>query len=230
MAIRRDIPIDMTASEVMKALSHGERDTSWMATPARDALDRALDLLDPVVVYDWVEVRGVEGETVRVRTGNARGETHLHLGPHANLMEAARTALVSVNSIGQRLDDAVSDLNRKGDALAAYLLDCVGVVALSKVSDAASRMAEAKAETEGWGVGDRLSPGSLAGWDTAGQFEICGLLPLKAASISLTGSGLILPFKSASGMIGLGPGFKNKTVGSVCRLCSLKENCWRRKY
>ena len=94
---------------------------------------------------------------------------------------------------------------------------------------AAARMAEDRAREMGWGVGARLAPGSLVGWDTARQTEICALLPLDAADIHLTDSGLIVPFKSASGLIGVGPGYRETTVGSVCGLCRLKDSCWRRK-
>ncbi len=103
------------------------------------------------------------------------------------------------------------------------------MVALGKVGDTAARMAEDRAREMGWGGGARLAPGSLVGWDTARQTEICALLPLDATDIRLTDSGLIVPFKSASGRIGLGPGYRDTTVGSVCALCRLKDGCWRRK-
>ena len=35
--------------------------------------------------------------------------------------------------------------------------------------------------------------------------------------------------KSASVVIGMGPGFGSHEVGSVCVYCSLRDSCWRRK-
>jgi hypothetical protein len=228
MGVLKDIPIDIEAAEVVRALSRGRRGASWMADEAAEALERALPLIAPVVVYDWLEVEEVAGQRVRLRQAAGRS-AELRVGPNAHLMAPARRALVSVNSIGDGLDQAVRELNRKGDPLLAYLLDCVGVVALGKAADAAARMAEDEARAVGWGVGARLGPGSLVGWPTERQVEICRLLPLEANGIRLNESGLILPFKSASGMIGIGPGYEGRTVGSVCRLCNLKESCWRRK-
>ncbi len=229
MPLRRDIPIDVTAEEVMTAVSRGRRDTSWMVASAREAVELALGLIDPVILYDWLSVSGVDGEAVEIVTDSGKKSLHLRLGPNAHLLSRAREALVSVNSIGGRLDDAVKALNAEGDALGGYLLDCVGVVALSKVGDAAAHMAEDRARNLEWGVGARLAPGSLVGWDTHHQGELCRLLPLEDAGISLTDSGLIVPFKSATGMIGIGPGYQETRVGSVCGLCSLKDSCWRRK-
>ena len=226
MGVLKDIPIGIEAGEVMGALSRGRRGASWMAGEAAEALERAHPLVAPVVVYDWLEVEEVAGERVRLRHAAGR-IADLRVGPNAHLMAPARRALVTVNPIG--LDRAVRWLHRKGDPLQAYLLDCVGVVALGKAADAAARMAEDEARAVGWGVGARLGPGSLVGWPTERQVEICRLLPLEANGIRLNESGLILPFKSASGMIGIGPGYEGRTVGSVCRLCNRKESCWRRK-
>jgi hypothetical protein len=229
MPLRRDIPIEVTAEEVMTAVGRGRRDASWMGASARKAVERAIRLIDPVIIYEWVSVSGVDGDVVEIVAGSCRRCVQLRLGPNAHLMSGAREAFVSINSIGGRLDDAVKALNAEGDALGGYLLDCVGVVALGKVGDAAARMAENRARSLGWGVGARLAPGSLVGWDTNRQAELCRLLPLADAGISLTDSGLLVPFKSATGMIGLGPGYEETRVGSVCGLCSLKDTCWRRK-
>ena len=229
MATRMDIPISVTALEVMQALSHGRREASWMQDQAGEALEQAQALWSPCLVYEWVDVRSVAVETVSVRSESSGADALLNIGPHAHLAEPARKAFISVNSIGPRLDEAVGELNRRGEMLAAYLLDSVGVVALSKVGEAANHMVETYAREEGWGVGARLSPGSLKGWPTDRQRELCALLDLPAAGLTLSDSGLLIPFKSASGFIGAGPGYRRKSVGSVCGLCNLRETCWRRK-
>jgi hypothetical protein len=228
MAILKDIIIEIEAAEVMQALSRGRRERTWMVDKTDAALDQARELVDPVMVYGWVEVTQVAAGTALVHAPGKK-PTSLCIGPHAHLLSGAWEALASVNSIGHRLDEAVRALNRRGDALSAYLLDCVGVVALGKVAESAARMAENRARERGWGVGDRLGPGSLMGWSIEHQVELCGLLPLAEAGITLTESGLIVPFKSASSLIGIGPGYDSQTVGSVCSLCTLRESCWRRR-
>ena len=229
MAIRIDIPIEITALEVSQALCRGRRDASWMQEQVEEAVEQARKLWSPCMVYEWIDILSVTGEAVRVRSQSLDAEVILNIGPHTHLVKPALKAFISVNTIGPRLDETVGILNRQGEMLAAYLMDSVGVVALSKVSDAANRMVETYAGELGWGVGDRLSPGSLKGWPTSGQREICALLDLNHAGLSLSDSGLLVPFKSASGFIGIGPEYKRQSVGSVCSLCNLKETCWRRK-
>ncbi|GBC62260.1 hypothetical protein DENIS_3229 [Desulfonema ishimotonii] len=229
MEILKNIPIELTPREVMASLSQGKRDPSWMIEPAEKAVEMARDLWEPLIIYDWLRVDGVDGENVNVASDNPGHSVSLHMGPHAGLTEKAEMALVSINSIGEKLDEKVRELNQSGETLLGYLLDSVGVMALSKVGDAASALAEKEAEERGWGVGARLSPGSLVGWPVEGQHQLCGLLPMEKAGLELNSGGIIIPFKSASGFIGMGPEYKSAKVGSVCKFCMHKETCWRRK-
>lgn len=230
MNILTDISIKVTPQEVIHSLSHGKRDPSWMLDEAEVAVETARDLLLPVIVFDWAKVLGVNDETVTVVSERTGQTSDLQLGPHAHLISKAEIALVSVNSIGAKLDKKVNELNQSGENLAAYLLDSVGVVGLSKVGNAASALAEQEAARRDWGVGARLSPGSLQGWPTEGQHDLCDLLPLEHGGLKLNQNGLIIPFKSASGLIGLGPEYQSSKVGSVCKLCEHRDTCWRRQH
>jgi hypothetical protein len=78
-------------------------------------------------------------------------------------------------------------------------------------------------------VSAALSPGSLVGWPLAGQRELCALLPLTDIGVRLNAHCVLEPHKSASVVIGLGPGYASHEVGSVCRYCSLADTCWRRR-
>lgn len=229
MNLLTDISIKVTPQEVLQPLCRGRRDPSWMLDEAKVAIETALDLWLPVIVFDWVRVLGRNGETITVLTERTGQKTNLQIGPHAHLLSNAEMALVSTNSIGAKLDKKVNELNQKGENLAAYILDSVGVVGLSKVGSAASALAEQEAARRYWGVGPRLSPGSLKGWSMEGQHDLCSMLPLEQGGLKLNQNGLIIPFKSASGLIGLGPEYQSSRVGSVCNLCEHKDSCWRRQ-
>jgi hypothetical protein len=150
-------------------------------------------------------------------------------------MAAARIALISVGTIGDDLDAAVQALAKNGDMLGAYFLDSAGVVALSEVGRAVRETAEAEAGRREWGVSPSLGPGTLAGWPLTGQKELWDFLNADPATgpaalgISLSQSGVLKPHKSATGLIGLGPGYRTRKVGSVCGFCQLRDTCWRRR-
>ena len=200
-----------------------------MLDEAKVAIAAAIDLWHPVIVFDWVRILGMNGETMTVVAEQTGQKAQLQIGPHIHLLSKAEMALISINSIGAKLDKKVNELNQKGENLAAYILDSVGVVGLSKVGIAASTLAEQEAARRGWGVGPRISPGSLKGWPVEGQHDLCSLLHLETGGLKLNQNGLIIPFKSASGLIGLGPKYQSSKVGSACTLCEHKDTCWRRQ-
>lgn len=229
MPILRDIPITLTAEQVIAA--QGERRVRpRLLADASEAIALGETLWQPLIVYDWFDVKAVEGEYAHLLTpSHANGETILHVGPKADLLDSARRVAVSVVTIGAGLEQRVQELQSSGESLQAYLLDSVGVVALGAAGEAARCLVEETAAEREWGVGAHLSPGSLVGWRLQGQRTLCSLLPLDSIGVRLSKHHVLEPHKSASGLIGIGPGYESTTVGSVCKWCALKDTCWRRR-
>ena len=227
MPIIRDVPITLTPEQIIV----GSKDRPVRASLLRDA-EQAIalgqTLWQPQAVYDWFEVRAVEGEQV-ILSSSAGTESALQVGPKADLLAPARRALASVATIGPALEEKVHELQAAGESLASYMLECAGVVALGSVGEALRRLVEGAAAERGWGVSPSLSPGSLAGWSLRDQRALCALLPLEQIGVHLNGHSVLEPHKSASGLIGLGPGYETTRVGSVCKYCALNKTCWRRR-
>ncbi len=229
MPVLTDIEIKLDAKEVVLALHRGKKAPDALVQQTGDAITRSQSLIHPRALYEWVLVRAVKGEQVLLASGNGDREATLKLGPHADLMAAAELALVSIVTIGGQLDEKIDEINRSGRLLEAYLLNSIGVVALAEVGKAIRKYAEKEAASRDWGVGASLAPGSLQGWPIEGQFSLCALLPLDEIKVHLNGSGVLVPFKSASSLIGMGREYRSKRVGSVCRFCTRAETCWRRR-
>ncbi|MBW2094788.1 MAG: hypothetical protein JRI80_07855 [Deltaproteobacteria bacterium] len=229
MPVLTDIEIKLDAREVVLALHQGKKAPEAMIEETWDAIGQSQALIHPRALYRWVKVLGVNGEQVLLAPGNGGGDAVLRLGPHADLMAKAELALVSIVTIGGKLDHHINELNKSGKLLEAYLLDSVGVVALAEVGKAIRKYVEMEAESRGWGVSASLAPGSLQGWPIEGQFALCGLLPLDDIGVHLNESGVLVPFKSVSSLIGMGGEYQSKKVGSVCRFCMRAETCWRRR-
>jgi hypothetical protein len=234
--ILTDISVEIDPETVLLILNRGRRIPQLSAEMQR-AVETARTLIQPAAALTWVRVDRVEGEAVTLSTEDGRHPrtAALTLGPRADLMAAARFALISVGTIGDDLDRAVADLNAKGDLLGAYLLDSAGVVALAEVGRAVREKAEAEAARLAWGVSPSLGPGTLAGWPLAGQRDLWAYLDngsgpgAAAIGVALSESGVLKPHKSATGLIGLGGGYRSRRVGSVCGFCQLRHTCWRRR-
>ncbi|MGC9336324.1 MAG: hypothetical protein ACP5JJ_19475 [Anaerolineae bacterium] len=229
MPILRDIPISLSAEEIL-ASGGKRRFQPGLLRDAEEAIALGQTLWQPMAYYDWFEVRGVEGEHVSVILPNgASKEAVLQVGPKADLMAAAQRLVVAVGTLGPALERKVYELQQGGEALAAYLLDSAGVVALGAVGEAVRSVAEGTARELGWGVGPAISPGSLVGWPLQGQRQLCALLSLESIGVRLNEYFVLEPHKSFSAAIGIGPGYESKHVGSICKFCALQDTCWRRR-
>lgn len=226
MPILGNIPVPITPDEIL-----GRRkkrpNPPHVLQAAEEAIALARTLGQPVALYEWLDVVAIQGNVVRVSGPSGQGV--LDIGPHASLLEPARQVVVAVGTLGPALEARVQELNDAGQALNALLLDSAGVVAVGAIGEALRCLAEETAIDQGWGVSPSLAPGSLVGWAVEGQPALCGLLPLEEIGVTLNHYGILEPFKSASWLIGIGPGYEARHVGSMCHLCALSDTCWRRR-
>lgn len=227
MPTLRDIPISLTAEEIIAAPKN-RRINPALLRDAEEAIAEGQGLWQPQAIYDWIDVQQVEGERAILSSANGT-QTALHIGPKADLLAPAKRVLVSLITIGPALEQRVNEYQNGGDHMKAYLLDSAGVVALGAAGEALRCLVEDTARELGWGVSPSLSPGSLVGWSLRGQRELCALLPLEEIGVRLTEHCVLEPHKSASGLVGLGPGYELAHVGSVCKYCALQKTCWRRR-
>lgn len=230
MDVIKSIEINITVDEVLKAQHRGGEAAPQIKAATQKAISMSTPLLRPATLITWVDVGGNrKGDIDIVSKEDRHLTTTLHLGAHADLLAKAKMAMVVLHTIGNELDEKVHRLNKAGDTLTGYLLDSVGVVALAKVGEHARHLIESKAGEKGWGVGASLSPGSLIGWDISGQADICSILDMAKIGVELNDSGLLIPFKSVTSIVGMGPAYSSRKVGSICRYCSHAPTCWRRR-
>jgi hypothetical protein len=189
---------------------------------ARQAVSQAEQLAHPAAAYEWLPVR--RGEKDRVLLGGVE----LRLGRHANLLDQAHLACAAVCTIGSELEEEAKRLMAAGRNLDGYMLGEAGVFALDTVMAVVRRLAEAEAAKRAWGVGAELAPGQLAGWALSEQKTLCSELDLAAIGVHLTDAGMLVPQKSASLVVGIGPDYTTSQVCSPCDFCNNRETCaWR---
>jgi hypothetical protein len=190
-----------------------------MQEAAREGLAQAAGLVDPAIVYDWFPV------TLRGRTEAEIGGLVFHLGRHANLLDRAQSAFVAVVSIGLRLETEARELQASGKALASYMVDAAGVFVVGLLLEKARHIAEQEAAGRGWGVGAELAPGQLSGWAISEQLLVGQLLDLGSIGVRVTESGMLVPQKSASIVVGIGPEYESSEVCTPCEFCDVSETC-----
>jgi hypothetical protein len=223
MPVLRGFPIKIEMEEVLRRQSLRDPKPAVVAT-AQWAIARALELAEPQVAYTVLKSEGVKGEELWLEGGG-----RLRMGPHADLAAEAQEVYLEVHTIGPKLEAEARALMAGDEPLRGYLLDCAGVVAVGQAGARIRSLIEETANAKGWGVSPSLYPGSPMGWPTRGQRDLLPLIPAPEVGVTLTSSYMLVPQKSSTTLVGIGPGYDNSEVGALCDWCGLRDSCWRRK-
>ncbi len=196
--------------------------------PTEKIFEHARKLWRPRGILRQISVDSVEGEMVSIGSREKSGLT-LAMGFSSRFLKTAHQVMVGVYSIGDALRQAGIEAATRHCHLDSYLYDLIGLTVLEQTGKAINHIVEKTAAKKNWGVGPFLSPGSVHGWDLAEQKTLCSILPLHEIGVTVTDSAVLIPFHSVSFIIGLGPDYDDKTVGSTCQVCSRRESCTIRK-
>jgi hypothetical protein len=221
MPVLDHLPFTLSVTQLLRRME-GREGRANLVEDAEKAIATIGELAQPRAAYAWVDVQEVGETSARVGDG-----VQLALGPHADLLAPARRACAYVVTLGGTVEERVDQLFAEGDVVAGYLLDSAAIMALGLAGDNMRTLVEAEAEEQGWGVGVRLAPGSLVGWPLREQHKLLELLPVDEIGVTITKNHLMVPNKSFSGLVGIGPTYTTHQVGSACHLCQLRDTCWR---
>jgi hypothetical protein len=221
LKVIRDFDLCPDVDMVLRALGADpvvvRRRQSSAVAIAEQAVAKGRSLLAPVVVTESFQVQEFRHERVSLVGGG-----HLSGPLVAEHMHAARSVVVAVCSIGPALEDAASECFSEDPAM-SLALDAFGSAAVDLLGTAMCQRVDEQAEAEGLRTTVPLSPG-LVGWPVAnGQRQIFELVDAASAGIRLTEGYMMVPKKSTSMVVGIGPDVEH--AGESCDFCSLAGTC-----
>ncbi len=184
---------------------------------AGQALDEGLALIKPRVLYERFTVESLCHNRVRLVGGNdLKGEAPVqHLG-------AAQEVLIAVCTIGGELEARAQKV-METEIVYGLALYGVGSAAVEALANAVCKDFEDEAAARGWQTTIPLSPGMI-GWSVEdGQPQIFSLLDGSQVDVRLTSSSIMLPLKSLSLVMGLGPDLNR--LGTTCDFCAMHAVC-----
>lgn len=111
------------------------------------------------------------------------------------------------------------------DPAQGFIADAVGSAVAEALADRLHDRIERAVAVRGWKVTNRYSPG-YCGWSVAEQHQLFALLPAGFCGIALSESALMQPFKSVSGLIGVGA--EAKHADYLCDVCKAPDCTYRR--
>lgn len=131
-------------------------------------------------------------------------------------------------TIGDSLEEEASRLMNSGEQLDGYLLDRIGSFAVESLAgDFEDKLREA-CVTDKESVSMRFSPG-YCDWPIEEQFKLDKLIDFNKAGVRLTENCMMVPKKSISAIVGIGPaGVFSPNKKSPCSICNIKSCDYRR--
>lgn len=214
MTVIRDIPLSLTMEHVLRRQGMGDISavSPKILALSRELLEGAATLqsLEPAIAYEFCPVK-------KINDGGARLQGQKRL-PFASELAAI------VCTIGPQLERKVTDYFAHDEPLHGVLLDGIGNAAVDILAQEACRMIGVLAESRGNESSSPFSPG-MPGFPLSEQRALCRIAKAEQIGVHLSKSAMMIPRKSISMIVGIGPQMPTWTKAQVCAECTLKKTC-----
>ena len=223
MPVIRDIPLSLKTGEVLRR--EGFRGQAGIRPEIKSLILELLasiekaHLLEPAMAYEIYPVTELGQRQISLKGSAIVSGTLL-----PSLLPEAKELAIVVSTIGPGLEKQVTEYNNRNEPLRGVLLDGIGSAAVDTLTQEACKLITAEASPRGYQVSSPISPG-MPGLPITEQRPLLEMVPAGEIGVSLTSSGMLLPRKSTSMVIGIGPKMKTWTRAEVCARCNLGKTC-----
>ncbi len=176
-----------------------------------DYIKNAHQFIAPSVSYAIRDILAVTGNSVEIEY-----DVVFESEVISKLLEKAKKVAIFVMTIGNYLEDAAAQLAQDGLVLQSAVLDSIGSDAAEKLADSVEGQISEVAYNQGLTITRRFSPG-YCDWNVTQQKIVFQAMRGDCAGVRLTDGCLMIPRKSISGIIGIGP--SEITEYNPCKIC-----------
>jgi len=215
---------DIDMQQVLLNIGYG----SDYKPPARidslvnDYVENAQQLIEPSYSYVIKHVTLVHGTYVIIDNSVVFQSNII-----ARLLEQCDEVAIFLVTIGSHLEEMVRRLAEDSLMLQASVLDAIGSAAVERVLNFVQDKISEVARAHGLCISRRFSPGHCD-WEISQQKMLFQAMNSNSADVRLTEGCLMLPQKSISGIIGIGPRSSNIDTYNPCATCN-RQDCPGRK-
>ncbi|MFV1948498.1 MAG: hypothetical protein ACC633_01040 [Anaerolineales bacterium] len=184
---------------------------------AEKAIEKSLQLIEPKILVEELEVLSYQHEILELEKGKKL------TGPLVTgHLVGACSVIGAVCTVGSKIDQYASEVMEE-DIVLGLAIDGVGSAAVEALANAVCRQIELDAAEKNYQTTIPLSPGMI-GWDVeVGQPLIFDIMDPVKIGVQLTPYYLMVPRKSLSMLIGVGPGINSGE--RICDYCAMRETC-----
>lgn len=224
IAISNSVDVQIDRRRVLRSIGYDARrkPSARVASLLDEHMENAHDLIDPRYAYVLRDI-----ERIRRSCAFIEGSVVFESVVITRLLEKCQMVAVFLATIGGRLEEMVLRLAEDGLVLESVVLDAIGSVATEEVGEFVQSRIEEVAHAQGLGVSRRFSPG-YCDWTVRQQRMVFRAMNGSSMGIRLTRACLMVPRKSISGILGIGPSSGDLEHYNPCRTCR-KRNCVGRR-
>jgi len=210
--------LSFSIGEIAEVMGYGNAELDEVISEAiAEMIDSALNKVRPSYYFS-VHNGTIFEKTISV--GKSEFETGKIIG---KLLRGSDKIALFVATAGIEFELWSQKLKEEGDYLSLFIADSIGTCIVEKAGDFMERHLEK--ELGELKHTNRFSPG-YCGWHVSEQKKLFKMLPENICGVELKESCLMVPIKSISGIIGIGPDVKAKVYS--CNVCDM-DNCYLRR-
>jgi hypothetical protein len=180
---------------------------------------RKAHLLEPSIAYEIYTITELNQRQLSLDDKSVVRDSLL-----SPVLLHAKELAIAVCTIGPKLEKKVTDYTSQGEPLRGTLLDGIGSAAVDSLTEEICKLITEEATSRGYEASSPINPG-MPGLPIASQWQLLKLVPAHEIRVSLTSSGIMVPRKSISMVIGMGPQMARWTRAEVCDHCHLQKTC-----
>lgn len=223
MPVIRDIPLSLKTSEVLRrqGLGGGAKVRPEIKILIQELLAsvKKARLLEPAVAYEYYTVSSINGSQISLE-----GDKAIHGPLLPAIFPEAKELAVLLCTIGPGLEKQVTDYSKSDEAMRGMILDGIGSTAVDMMALEVLRRLASEVSSRGYEISSPVNPG-MPGFSLTEQWNLLRLVNADEIGVRLTASGVLVPRKSTSMVMGIGPQMTRWTQAEVCARCSLRETC-----
>ena len=220
--------LDIDVKDVYEQMGyHDETPDSSVVFEVSVMIDEVKKWLRPRLSFSVVYGKtDTEQNTVTLLDRTSEKEAVFHCGRIvARQVRNAVAYAVFVCTAGEEYQQLMDRLTEEGDMVRLYTAHAIGSVLAERCADYMEKVLQSQIDKLSWKRTNRFSPG-YCGWNVSEQRILFPLLHGSTAGVSLTPSALMMPIKSVSGIIGLGPDVRYHEY--TCGFCDFRD-CYKRR-
>lgn len=213
--------LSITLEEVYEAMGYGTE------TPGEEIQEIVEEVHEHVASFAIGRFMYFTADGILDKTTLQIAQKDLNIGPIiAKQLAGSEAFVLFAATAGQEFEQWMEKVKLCDDMVLQYIADSLGSCFAEKVADYMEDVLTWNIAPKNMKHTNRFSPG-YCDWHVSEQQKLFSLFPTPSpCGIQLTESSLMIPIKSVSGIIGIGPNVKKMEYS--CGLCTF-ERCYKKK-